>query len=72
MVLFLGWALAQPNLPKEVNTYNVVLKALGREFFVFMAQVSLFMKKNWTKRKINKRAYAKLCHSSLPLDSRHA
>ncbi|KAG0481781.1 hypothetical protein HPP92_012639, partial [Vanilla planifolia] len=29
MVLLLSWALAQPNLSKEVNTYNVVLKALG-------------------------------------------
>ncbi|KAG0496699.1 hypothetical protein HPP92_001390 [Vanilla planifolia] len=50
MVLFLNWALAQPNLPKEVNTYYVVLKALGRrKFFVFMAQVLLIMKKNGVK-----------------------
>ncbi|CAH9088848.1 unnamed protein product [Cuscuta epithymum] len=37
MVTFFDWAIKQNSVVKEVNTYNIVLKALGRrKFFTYM------------------------------------
>lgn len=47
MVLFFNWALEQPRMSSCVETYNVLLKALGRrKFFDFVEEVLLQMKNN--------------------------
>ncbi|PKU79328.1 putative pentatricopeptide repeat-containing protein At5g43820 isoform X1 [Dendrobium catenatum] len=50
MVAFFNWALGHSDLPKNIETYNLVLKALGkRKFFDFMVEVSLRMRKDELK-----------------------
>lgn len=40
MVLFFNWAIKHPNVAKDVKSYNVIVKALGRrKFFDFMCNV---------------------------------
>lgn len=40
MVMFFNWALRQPSIPKDIHTYNVIVKALGRrKFFSFMVGI---------------------------------
>lgn len=40
MVIFFNWAVKQPTICKDVDTYNVIIKALGRRKFVeFMVEV---------------------------------
>ncbi|CAL0302854.1 unnamed protein product [Lupinus luteus] len=40
MVTFFNWAITQPLIPKNIETYCVIVKALGRrKFFKFMIQV---------------------------------
>ncbi|KAL2499195.1 putative Pentatricopeptide repeat-containing protein [Abeliophyllum distichum] len=40
MVMFFGWAIVQPNIPKDICTYHIILKALGRrKFFTSMMEV---------------------------------
>ncbi|CAN6481582.1 unnamed protein product [Victoria cruziana] len=34
MVLFFRWAVKQPHFPKDLRSYNIVLKALGRKGFL--------------------------------------
>ena len=34
MVTFFNWAVKQPTIPKDVDTYNVIIKALGRRKFI--------------------------------------
>nr|XP_019706544.1 putative pentatricopeptide repeat-containing protein At5g43820 [Elaeis guineensis]XP_029120428.1 putative pentatricopeptide repeat-containing protein At5g43820 [Elaeis guineensis]XP_029120429.1 putative pentatricopeptide repeat-containing protein At5g43820 [Elaeis guineensis]XP_029120430.1 putative pentatricopeptide repeat-containing protein At5g43820 [Elaeis guineensis]XP_029120431.1 putative pentatricopeptide repeat-containing protein At5g43820 [Elaeis guineensis]XP_029120432.1 putative p len=47
MVLFFNWAVEQPNMSSCVETYNVMLKALGRrKFFEFMEEILVQMKNN--------------------------
>ncbi|XP_058780607.1 putative pentatricopeptide repeat-containing protein At5g43820 [Vicia villosa] len=50
MVTFFNWALKQPMVPKDVGTYHVIVKALGRrKFLVFMMQVLDDMRLNCIK-----------------------
>jgi pentatricopeptide repeat protein len=50
MVMFFNWALKQPMVDKDVGTYHVIVKALGRrKFFIFMMQVLNEMKLNGIK-----------------------
>lgn len=50
MVAFFNWATGHSDLPKNIETYNLVLKALGkRKFFGPMVEVSLGMKKDGVK-----------------------
>ena len=40
MVVFFNWAVKQPTIRKDVDTYNVIIKALGRRKFIeFMVEV---------------------------------
>ncbi|KAF4403200.1 hypothetical protein G4B88_027971 [Cannabis sativa] len=40
MVLFFNWAIRQPTIPKNIQTYHIILKALGRrKFLSFMVEV---------------------------------
>ncbi|KAK1553900.1 hypothetical protein Q3G72_005099 [Acer saccharum] len=40
MVLFFNWAIKQPDIGKDVYSYNVIVKALGRrKFFDFMVEI---------------------------------
>ncbi|MED6158622.1 hypothetical protein PIB30_034457 [Stylosanthes scabra] len=40
MVAFFNWAIKQPGLPKDIGSYRVIVKALGRrKFFNFMMEV---------------------------------
>ncbi|OVA00632.1 Pentatricopeptide repeat [Macleaya cordata] len=40
MVTFFNWAIKQPTIPKEIKTYDIILKALGRrKFFDFMEEI---------------------------------
>ena len=40
MVIFFNWAVKQPTIPKDVDTYNVIIKALGRRKFIeFIVEV---------------------------------
>ncbi|KAL5984316.1 hypothetical protein ACLOJK_018420 [Asimina triloba] len=46
MVSFFNWAIKQPNMAKDLETFHVVLKALGRrKFFHHMEEVLCRMKK---------------------------
>ncbi|KAF5462248.1 hypothetical protein F2P56_018270 [Juglans regia] len=37
MVIFFNWATKQPEIPKDINSYRVIIKALGRrKFFRFV------------------------------------
>ncbi|PIN05264.1 hypothetical protein CDL12_22204 [Handroanthus impetiginosus] len=39
MIMFLNWAIEQPNFLKDIEAYHIVLKALGRrKFFVHMME----------------------------------
>ncbi|AES67867.1 putative tetratricopeptide-like helical domain-containing protein [Medicago truncatula] len=50
MVMFFNWALKQPMVPRDVGSYHVIVKALGRrKFFVFMMQVLDEMRLNGIK-----------------------
>ncbi|XP_020585918.1 putative pentatricopeptide repeat-containing protein At5g43820, partial [Phalaenopsis equestris] len=50
MVSFFNWAMRHSDLPKNAETYNVILKALGkRKFLEFMVEISLGMKKDGVK-----------------------
>ncbi|KAK2425199.1 pentatricopeptide repeat-containing protein, mitochondrial [Trifolium repens] len=50
MVMFFNWAFKQPMVDKDVGTYHVIVKALGRrKFFIFMMQVLNEMKLNGIK-----------------------
>ncbi|XP_027336114.1 putative pentatricopeptide repeat-containing protein At5g43820 [Abrus precatorius] len=47
MVTFFKWAIKQPKVPKDVGSYHVIVKALGRrKFFVFMMSVLCDMRLN--------------------------
>ncbi|XP_057754252.1 putative pentatricopeptide repeat-containing protein At5g43820 [Arachis stenosperma] len=47
MVTFFNWAIKQPMLPKDIGSYRVIVKALGRrKFFKFMMEVLDDMKVN--------------------------
>ncbi|RDX67857.1 putative pentatricopeptide repeat-containing protein, partial [Mucuna pruriens] len=47
MVTFFNWAVKQPGVPKDVGSYHVIVKALGRrKFFVFMMDVLRDMRLN--------------------------
>ncbi|TKY66280.1 putative pentatricopeptide repeat-containing protein [Spatholobus suberectus] len=47
MVTFFNWAVKQPRVPKDINSYHVIVKALGRrKFFVFMMDVLCDMRVN--------------------------
>ncbi|XP_019054374.1 PREDICTED: putative pentatricopeptide repeat-containing protein At5g43820 isoform X1 [Nelumbo nucifera] len=40
MVTFFNWALKQPQVPKDLQTYHIILRALGRrKFFNFMEEI---------------------------------
>lgn len=40
MVLFFNWAIEQPAIPKEVDSYHIILKALGRrKYFADMVEI---------------------------------
>jgi len=50
MVMFFNWPLKQPMVSKDVGSYHVIVKALGRrKFFIFMMQVLDVMKLNGVK-----------------------
>ncbi|THG07002.1 putative pentatricopeptide repeat-containing protein At5g43820 [Camellia sinensis] len=45
MVMFFNWAIKQPMINKEIDSYHVILKALGRrKFFDFMVEILHDMK----------------------------
>uniref|UniRef100_A0A5K1GG96 Pentacotripeptide-repeat region of PRORP domain-containing protein n=1 Tax=Nymphaea colorata TaxID=210225 RepID=A0A5K1GG96_9MAGN len=47
MVLFFRWAVKQPPFPKDLRSYNIVLKALGRKGFLNqMEELTDELKKN--------------------------
>ncbi|KAL2344207.1 hypothetical protein Fmac_005492 [Flemingia macrophylla] len=47
MVTFFNWAIKQPGVPKDVYSYHVIVKALGRrKFFEFMMNVLRDMRLN--------------------------
>ncbi|WOL18832.1 hypothetical protein Cni_G27629 [Canna indica] len=47
MISFFNWAIQQPNVTSCVETYNVMLKALGRrKFFEFVEEILLRMKED--------------------------
>lgn len=40
MILFFNWAIVQPEIDKGIDTYHIILKALGRrKFFVYMVEM---------------------------------
>ncbi|XVF69895.1 hypothetical protein PTKIN_Ptkin11bG0117900 [Pterospermum kingtungense] len=40
MVLFFNWAIKQPRIPRDIRSYNIIIKALGRrKFFKFMIEI---------------------------------
>ncbi|CAA2999364.1 pentatricopeptide repeat-containing At5g43820 [Olea europaea subsp. europaea] len=40
MVMFFDWAIEQPNIPNDICTYHIILKALGRrKFFMYMMEI---------------------------------
>ncbi|KAJ9140945.1 hypothetical protein P3X46_031534 [Hevea brasiliensis] len=40
MVMFFNWAMKQPIIPKDIHSYNIIIKALGRrKFFDFMLKI---------------------------------
>ncbi|GLU07292.1 hypothetical protein SLE2022_242560 [Rubroshorea leprosula] len=40
MVMFFSWAIKQPGIPKGIDSYNLIVKALGRrKFFKFMVEI---------------------------------
>ncbi|GMY28081.1 putative pentatricopeptide repeat-containing protein At5g43820 [Fagus crenata] len=40
MVIFFNWAIKQPEIPKDINSYRVIIKALGRrKFFKFVMEI---------------------------------
>ncbi|CAA6654673.1 unnamed protein product [Spirodela intermedia] len=46
MVSFFDWAIKEPNIPNGLDTYHIILKALGRrKFFCSMEEILLRMKK---------------------------
>ncbi|XAR64269.1 hypothetical protein NMG60_11024543 [Bertholletia excelsa] len=46
MVVFFNWAIKQPLIPKDITTYHIILKALGRrKFFSFMMEILHDMKR---------------------------
>ncbi|KAJ0024312.1 hypothetical protein Pint_09211 [Pistacia integerrima] len=50
MVTFFNWAIKQPNIPKDVQSYNIIVKALGRrKFFNFMMDILRDMVKKGVK-----------------------
>ncbi|KAF7801405.1 putative pentatricopeptide repeat-containing protein [Senna tora] len=45
MVTFFNWAIKQPMVPKDIDSYRVIIKALGRrKFFKFMMELLYNMK----------------------------
>ncbi|WCJ44725.1 Pentatricopeptide repeat (PPR) superfamily protein [Euphorbia peplus] len=34
MIIFFNWAIKQPMIPKDISSYNVIIKALGRRKFI--------------------------------------
>ncbi|KAK7293258.1 hypothetical protein RJT34_16121 [Clitoria ternatea] len=47
MVTFFNWAVKQPNVPRDIASYHVIVKALGRrKFFMFMMDVLCDMRLN--------------------------
>ncbi|XP_077246890.1 pentatricopeptide repeat (PPR) superfamily protein [Tasmannia lanceolata] len=45
IVSFFNWAIKQPTIVKDIGTYNIILKALGRrKFFSFMNEMLVQMK----------------------------
>ncbi|KDP36776.1 hypothetical protein JCGZ_08067 [Jatropha curcas] len=34
MVIFFNWAIKQPMIPKDIHSYNVILRALGKKKFI--------------------------------------
>ena len=47
MVAFFNWAVKQPMLPRDIGSYRVIVKALGRrKFFKFMMEVLHDMRVN--------------------------
>lgn len=50
MVMFFNWAIKQPNIPKDLQSYNIIVKALGRrKFFNFMMDILHDMVKEGVK-----------------------
>ncbi|KAF5731049.1 Pentatricopeptide repeat (PPR) superfamily protein putative isoform 1 [Tripterygium wilfordii] len=46
MVTFFNWAMKQPTMTKDISSYNVIIKALGRrKFFEFMEGILHDLKK---------------------------
>lgn len=46
MVSFFDWAIKEPNIPNGLDTYHIILKALGRrKFFCSVEEILLRMKK---------------------------
>ncbi|XWS24612.1 hypothetical protein CRYUN_Cryun28dG0118000 [Craigia yunnanensis] len=40
MVLFFNWAIKQPGIPRDIHSYYIIIKALGRrKFFKFMIEI---------------------------------
>ncbi|EEF52881.1 hypothetical protein RCOM_1601600 [Ricinus communis] len=45
MIIFFNWAIKQPTIPKDIHSYNVLIRALGRRKFIdFVLKVLVDLK----------------------------